>query len=168
MRASFHNNSAGNYYSASQCACSSLCTVQGTPLQQLLIYNHLMTVGLLNTTVFQYVKCQDQWISKTCRSTFIFCSSLNLHGGGEFLHFACHGGGAHPYSPVSYATAHKSFNQFEYTFISKFMKNSNAVCRKTDGVCNAFLKKNAPEFQACLVYDITFCVKLCCKNKTRD
>jgi len=35
-----------------------------------------MTAGLLNTAVFQYVKCQDQWISKTCRSTFIFCSSL--------------------------------------------------------------------------------------------
>ena len=39
---------------------------------------HLMTVGLLNIAVFQYLRCQDQRISRTCISTFISCSSRNL------------------------------------------------------------------------------------------
>ena len=38
---------------------------------------HLMTVGLLNIAVFQYLRCQDQRISRTCISTFISCSSRN-------------------------------------------------------------------------------------------
>jgi len=36
-----------------------------------------MTVSMLNTALFQYLKRQDQ-ISKTCKSSFIFCSSWNL------------------------------------------------------------------------------------------
>jgi len=37
-----------------------------------------MTVGLLNIAGFQYLKCQDQRISRICRSTCISCSSRNL------------------------------------------------------------------------------------------
>jgi len=33
-----------------------------------------MIVGLLSTAQFQYLKYQDQRISKSCRSTFIFWS----------------------------------------------------------------------------------------------
>jgi len=44
----------------------------------------LMIVGLLSTALFQYLKCQDQRISKICRSTFIFSSSWNLWGGPIF------------------------------------------------------------------------------------
>jgi len=39
---------------------------------------HLMTAGLLNIAIFQHLKCQDQWISRTCKSIFISCSSRNL------------------------------------------------------------------------------------------
>jgi len=37
-----------------------------------------MTVSVLYTALFQYLKSQDQRISKTCKSTFIFCSLWNL------------------------------------------------------------------------------------------
>jgi len=45
------------------------------------------------------LKRQDQRISKTCKSTFIFCSSWNLWERSHFLHVACQGGGAHPCPP---------------------------------------------------------------------
>jgi len=41
---------------------------------------HLMIVGLLCTTLFQYLKCQDQRVYKNCRGTLLFCSSWNLWG----------------------------------------------------------------------------------------
>jgi len=63
-----------------------------------------MIVGLLSTALFQYLKCQDQWISKNCRSTFIVSSSWNLWGGPIFAFSLPGGGGAHPCSPASYAT----------------------------------------------------------------
>jgi len=50
-----------------------------------------MIVDLLSTAVFLYLKCQDQQISKNCRSTFIFCSSWNLWG-GPFFTFSLPGG----------------------------------------------------------------------------
>ena len=53
-------------------------TVYCTPLQQLRFWIHLMTVSMLNTALFQYLKRHDQRISKTCTSTFIFCCSWNL------------------------------------------------------------------------------------------
>jgi len=37
-----------------------------------------MTAGLLNTGAFQYLKCQDQRISKTYGSICRFWSSRNL------------------------------------------------------------------------------------------
>jgi len=47
-------------------------------LQQLRFWIHLMTVSMLNTALFQYLKRQDQRISQTCKSTFIFCNLWNL------------------------------------------------------------------------------------------
>jgi len=57
-----------------------------------------MIIGLLSTALFQYVKCQDQRISKNCRSTFIFCSSWNLWGGCIF-YIQLARGGPHPVPP---------------------------------------------------------------------
>jgi len=37
-----------------------------------------MTANMLNIALFQYLKRQNQWISKTCKGTFVFCSSWNL------------------------------------------------------------------------------------------
>jgi len=53
-------------------------------LQQLEFAIQLMIMGLLSTALFQYLKCQDQRISKNYRSTFIFCDSWNLWGGPIF------------------------------------------------------------------------------------
>ena len=64
---------------------------------------HLMIVGLPSTALFQYLKCQDQRVSKNCRSSFIFCSSWNLWG-GPFFTFSLPGGRRAPLPPVSYAT----------------------------------------------------------------
>ena len=52
---------------------------------------HLMTVSMLNTALFSYLKRQDQRISKTCKSIFVLCSSWNLQDGAHFLHLACQG-----------------------------------------------------------------------------
>jgi len=82
-----------------QYARSRWCTAYCTPLQQPRFWIHLMTVSMLNTELFQYLKRQDQRISKTCKSTFIFCSSWNLWEGAHFLHLACQGGGAPPFPP---------------------------------------------------------------------
>jgi len=57
---------------------SRWCTAYYTPLQQLRFWIHLMAVSKPNTALFQYLKFQDQRISRTCKSTFIFCSSWNL------------------------------------------------------------------------------------------
>ena len=45
---------------------------------------HLMIVGLLNTALFQCLKCHDKRISKNCRSTFILGSWWNVWGGPFF------------------------------------------------------------------------------------
>jgi len=58
-----------------QYARSRWCTAYCTPLQQFQFGIHLMTVSMLNTALFQYLKRQDQRISKTCKSTLTFCSS---------------------------------------------------------------------------------------------
>jgi len=62
-----------------------------------------MIVGLLSTALFQYLKCQDQRVSKNGRSTFIFCSSWNLWG-GQFFTFSLTKGAERAPAPVSYAT----------------------------------------------------------------
>ena len=51
---------------------------------------------MLNTALFHYLKRQDQRISKTFKSTFIFCRSWILSEGTHFLHLPCQGGGARP------------------------------------------------------------------------
>jgi len=91
------STTTGDYYIAHsmQYARSRWCTAYCTPLQQLRFWIHLMTVSMLNTAQFQYLKRQDQQISKTCKSTFIFCSSWNLWEGAYFLHLACQ----HPCPP---------------------------------------------------------------------
>ena len=73
------STTTGDYYiTHSMHVRSRWCTAYYTPLQQLRFWIHLMTVGMLNTALFQYLKRQDQRISKTCKNTFIFCSSWNL------------------------------------------------------------------------------------------
>jgi len=69
-----------------QYAPSRWCIEHCTPLHcnNFEFMVHLMIVGLLSTALFQYLKCQDQRISKNCRSSFIFCSSWNLWGGPIF------------------------------------------------------------------------------------
>jgi len=89
-----------------QYARSRWCTAYCTRLQQLRFWIHLMTVSMLNTALFQYLKRQAQRISKTCKSTFIFCSSWNLWEGTHFLRIACQGGRRAPLPFVSYAAAH--------------------------------------------------------------
>ena len=61
---------------------------------------HLMFVGLLSTALFQYLKCQDQRVSKNGRSTFVFCSSWNLWG-GPILKFNLPGGTTRTPAPPS-------------------------------------------------------------------
>jgi len=58
-----------------------------------------MIVVLLSITLFQYLKCQDQRISKNCRSTFIFCSSWNPRGMPIFYIQLATGGGEHLCTP---------------------------------------------------------------------
>ena len=60
------------------------CTMHAAALQQLWIYDSFDGCWLPSTALFQYLKCQDQRISKNCRSTFIFCSSWNLWVGPIF------------------------------------------------------------------------------------
>ena len=82
-----------------QHARSRWCIVQCTPLHcnTLECTINLMIVGLLSTALFQYLKCQDQRISKNCRSTFLFCS-YEISKGARFLHLACQGGRRAPLS----------------------------------------------------------------------
>jgi len=63
----------------------------------------LMIIALRNTALFQHLKCQDQRISRNCRSTFVFCSSWNLWRGPIFT-FSLSGGRRAPCPPVSYVT----------------------------------------------------------------
>jgi len=74
VRALFHTY--GWLLHHTQYARSRWCVVHFTPLHcnnsELTI--HLMIVGLLSTAQFQCLKYQDQRISKSCRSTFIFWS----------------------------------------------------------------------------------------------
>jgi len=83
MAAKFHTHVRLLHHT--QYAHSRWCIVQCTPLHcnNSDFTIHLMIVGLLSTALFQYLKCQDQWISKNC-STFIFWSSWNLSGGPIF------------------------------------------------------------------------------------
>jgi len=100
------STTTGDYYiTHSMHVRSRWRTAYRTPLQQLRVWIHLMTVSMLNTALFQYFKRQDQRISKTCKSTFIFCSSWNLWG-GPFFAFSLPGGRRTPLLPVSYAAAH--------------------------------------------------------------
>jgi len=90
-----------------QHARSRWCIVQCPPLycNTFECTTNLMIVGLLSTALFQYVKRQDQRISKNFTSTVIFYSSWNLQGNPFFTFSLPRGGGAHPCPPISYATA---------------------------------------------------------------
>ena len=87
-------------YSHTQYARSRWCIVLCTLLHcnNFKFTIHLMIVGLLSTALFLYLKCQDQQISKNCRSTFIFCSSWNLWG-NPFFTFSLPGGRRAPLPP---------------------------------------------------------------------
>jgi len=108
MQATFHNYRRLLHHT--QYACSRWCIVHCTALQQLWIYDSFDVCFLLNTARFQYLKCQDQQIPKTCRSIFIIWSSRNLKEGAHFLHLACQGRWRAPLSAVSCATAHRYLN----------------------------------------------------------
>ena len=85
--AKFHTY--GRLLHHTQYARSRWCVVQFTPLHcnNFDFTIHLMIVGLLSAALFQYLKCQDQRVSKNGRSTFIFCSSWNVWG-GQFFTFS--------------------------------------------------------------------------------
>ena len=105
MRATFHNYGRMLYHTQyAECTFKMMYCVLHA-LQQLRFWIHVMTVSMLNTALFQCLKRQDQRISKTCKTTFIFCSSWNLWKGAHFLHIACQGGRRAPLHPVSYAAA---------------------------------------------------------------
>ena len=113
MAATFHTY--GRLLHHTQYECSRWCIVQCPPLHcnnfEFTIY--LMIVSLLSTALFQYLKCEDQRISKNCRSTFIFCSSWNLWGGPIFYVLLARGGGAHPCPPRQlrhWLSAHSAFH----------------------------------------------------------
>jgi len=99
MAATFHTY--GPLLHHTQYARSRWCIVLCTPLHcnNFEFTVHLRIVGLLGTALFQYLKCQDQRISKNCRSTSVFYSSWNLWGGPIFYLKLARGGVAHPCPP---------------------------------------------------------------------
>jgi len=61
-----------------------------------------MTVGLINTPLFQYLKCQDQRISEILWKHFhILQVKKSLRGGPFFTFTFPGGGGAHPCPSLS-------------------------------------------------------------------
>jgi len=64
---------------------------------------HLMIVGLLRTALSQYLKCQDQQISKIVEA-LSYSAVHEISEGAPFFYLACQGGAARTPAPVSYAT----------------------------------------------------------------
>jgi len=117
MAATFHTY--GRLLHHTQYARSWWCIVRCTPLHcnNLEFTIYLMIVGLLSTSLLHYLKCQDQRISKNCRSTVIFCSSWNIWG-GPFFTFSLPGGAVRTPAPrqlrhwVSRSSAANSLSPF--------------------------------------------------------
>jgi len=110
------------------------CTLHAAALHNSEFAIHLMIVGLLSTALFQYLKCQDQRISKNCRSTFIFCSSWNVEG-VPFFTFRLPGGQREPLPPVSYATAGFCCQRNDFVVTIAVRWSNFFLCRKGKALC---------------------------------